>query len=378
MGHPVGPAVDSGPHVVGAFGRRLLAGDHLGATLIVETLDPGLLHESLGEQELARAAVQQIIEPIAVGPGHHLALLSAKLAVEQDRDLGRVPVVGVVRRELIVPLELSGIGIDGEHGAGVKIVAGAEIAVVVRPRIARSPIDEIQIRVIGAVVPGGGPAGLPRIAGPGSEAGLAGLRDGVEAPEMLAGGRVVGVEESGNAVLAASHSDDELIFDDQGCARGGVATGLGVVVHLGLPQLAAGLGVHGDHVHVERVHEQAISKYRQAAVHAPAAIECARRILMTVGPQDAAGERVERVNLVLRPGQVHDAVDDERRGLELLLVPSLEQPLDVEVLDVLRRDLIEAAEAPAIVAVRIGEPVSGLLIGLEQPFVGDRQTLGVE
>src|SRR5438445_12158787 len=74
VGHPVGPAVDSGPHVVGAFGRRLLPRYYLGATLIVETLDPGLLHESLGKQELARAAVQQIIEPIAVGPGHHLAL----------------------------------------------------------------------------------------------------------------------------------------------------------------------------------------------------------------------------------------------------------------------------------------------------------------
>src|SRR5438445_599017 len=70
VGHPVGPAVDSGPHVVGAFGRRLLAGNYLGATLIVKTLDPGLLHEGLGKQELARAAVEQIIESISIGPSH--------------------------------------------------------------------------------------------------------------------------------------------------------------------------------------------------------------------------------------------------------------------------------------------------------------------
>jgi len=40
----------------------------------------------------------------------------------------------------------------------------------------------------------------------------------------------------------------------------------------------AGPGVDGDHVHVERVHEERIAQHRQSAIHFAAAIISAGRV----------------------------------------------------------------------------------------------------
>ena len=55
------------------------------------------------------------------------------------------------------------------------------------------------------------------------------------------------------------------------------------------------------------------------------------------------------MDLILRTGQVHDSVHNQRRGLKLLFLPGLEQPLDMQAIHVLRVDLVEPAESPAIV-----------------------------
>ena len=109
-----------------------------------------------------------------------------------------------------------------------------------------------------------------------------------------------------------------------------------------------------------------------------AAVERALRIAMLVHPQLPSGDRVERVDRVLGTRQIHDPVDDERRGLELLDVAPLEQPFDAQVLHVLRCDLVQPAVAPAVVRARIHEPVAGLLIRLQQPLVGHRPALAAQ
>src|SRR5439155_21257628 len=138
-----------------------------------------------------------------------------------------------MRSELEMPFEFPGVGIESEHRAGVQILARAKVAVVIRPWIAGTPVDQVQLRVVGAVVPGGRAAGLPGIARPGAEIGFAGLGNRVEAPEMFACSGVVSIQESGDAVLATGHSDDDLVLYREGSAGRCVTSGFRVVEHFG-------------------------------------------------------------------------------------------------------------------------------------------------
>src|SRR5687767_5294584 len=107
------------------------------------------------------------------------------------------------------------------------------IAVVIRTGVAGAPIDEVQLGVVAAGDPGGGAARLPTVAGPRLVGGLAFAGDRPEAPELLAGLGVVGVEEAADAVLAAGDADDDLVPDGQRRARRRVAVAR--VRHLRLP-----------------------------------------------------------------------------------------------------------------------------------------------
>ena len=74
-------------------------------------------------------------------------------------------------------------------------------------------------------------------------------------------------------------------------------------------------------------HEQRVAEDREAAIHGAAAGLGIRRGLVLVEPEDAAGAGIEGDHVVGRLGQIHDAVDHQRRGLELLQALGLEDPL---------------------------------------------------
>ncbi|KAF0187433.1 MAG: hypothetical protein FD165_2913, partial [Gammaproteobacteria bacterium] len=67
--------------------------------------------------------------------------------VGQYRDLHRVVVVAVVRRELVVPFQLAGVGVERNDGLSVEIVAGTLVGVPVGPRIADAPVREVEFRI---------------------------------------------------------------------------------------------------------------------------------------------------------------------------------------------------------------------------------------
>src|SRR5262249_3901135 len=92
-------------------------------------------------------------EAVAIGEHHNLACLPAKGQIAEHRDLRRIPVMNVVRGELVIPFELAGIGIDRQQRASVQIVALPIVAIIIRVRISRAVVHEIQRRVICA----GGP-----------------------------------------------------------------------------------------------------------------------------------------------------------------------------------------------------------------------------
>ena len=127
----------------------------------------------------------------------------------------RVPVPLVVGRELEVPLQLPGVGVERHNRIGVEIVSGANVGVPVGARVADPPIGEIELGVVGAGEPNGASPRLPGIVFPGLMAGLAGAGDGVELPDLLARLRVVSRQETANAEFAAGRPDDDLVLDNQ-------------------------------------------------------------------------------------------------------------------------------------------------------------------
>src|SRR6185436_11788304 len=112
-------------------------------------------------------------------------------------------------------LQLAGVGIKRQNGAGVEIVAGANVAIIIGPGIAGAPVNQTEIRIEGAGEPGGAASALPRSGLlPGLVAGLAGRRDGIEAPGALPGRDVIRVQKSADPGLGARDADDHLILYD--------------------------------------------------------------------------------------------------------------------------------------------------------------------
>jgi len=67
-------------------------------------------------------------------------------------------------------------------------------------------------------------------------------------------------------------------------------------------------------------------------------------------------------------GNVHDAIDDQRRRLEAVEHAGLERPFRHELLDVLVVDLIERAEPRAAVIASIRQPRRAIVGRFEQFF----------
>ena len=370
-GRPPVRAAGDGGGDHGALGRRLHSRHQDGPSVLVESLGPGLPGIGRAEQELAGLAVEHVEERVAVREEHQLALLAAERRVGQHRDLRRIPVVDVVRRELEVPLQLAGVGVEGHHRVGVEVVALPHRAVVVRAGVAGAPVQEVQLRVVGAGHPGRRPAGAPGVAGPGAVVGMVRPRRGVKAPLARAALDVVGVDHAADAVLAPGHAGEDLVSDDE--RRGRLAVARRRFLHLGLPQDAAGAGVERHQVRVQGAHDHPVALHRHPAVVAAATDDHLVRQRVLVAPPGPAGGRVERDDRAGRFGDVHHAVDHQRRRLGPVEHRELVDPGYLQAADVLPVDPIEAGVAPGLVVARIRQPVVRLVRRVDQALGGDRR-----
>src|SRR4029077_7518626 len=122
---------------------------------------------------------QNVIETVSISPEHHLAGAAVPTHIGENGDLNGVIIVGVVRRELKIPLQLSGIGIESQNAIGVEVIAGPLSGIPVGARIAGAPIRQIEIGIVRARNPDGRASVLPIIPVPGFVAGLAGTWNGV-------------------------------------------------------------------------------------------------------------------------------------------------------------------------------------------------------
>ena len=65
--------------------------------------------------EFAGLAIEDVVESVAVGLSHNLPLFPVDHRVKQNRRLGRIPVMRLVRRELEIPFLSARIGINREQ-----------------------------------------------------------------------------------------------------------------------------------------------------------------------------------------------------------------------------------------------------------------------
>ena len=141
---------------------------------------------------------------------------------------------------------------------------------------------------------------LPQVSPPGSPS----LRDGVELPQLLAGGGVVGADEALllDVLLAAAHALDDLAARDERSARAAAAVG-----HRHVPGHLAVARVERHEMCVAHRDEQLVVVERHAA-HGGVAAE-------PMLPDQIAGLAVERLDDAAGVVQIDDAVVRERRRL---------------------------------------------------------------
>src|SRR5262249_48086110 len=121
-----------------------------GPALCVDSFCPvEILQELLTEQKLSICPVQDIKKSVSIGLQQKFAWLSAPLCIDEDRWLLRIPIVNVVRSELEMPSELSGFGFERKNGIAVQVVALPLVPVVVETGIARRPVQEVELRIVG-------------------------------------------------------------------------------------------------------------------------------------------------------------------------------------------------------------------------------------
>ena len=63
--------------------------------------------------------------------------------IDQDIGLGGIAILQVVRRELVVPFEIAGFGVERENAIGVEVVAGTVAVVAIGPGIAGGPVKGV-------------------------------------------------------------------------------------------------------------------------------------------------------------------------------------------------------------------------------------------
>ena len=222
-----------------------------------------------------------------------------------------IPVIDDV---LVVPDDLAGVGVNRQRAVVIEVllVVAAERELRRGNRHRRADVDQVQLGIVARHHPGADvPALLHRHVAPRLVARLARAGNRVEAPQFLAGLRVVRRDDAGVAAgvgLALAARDHLAVGDDRSAAR---RRALVRVEDLRLPDELAGPRVERvDEVVRARVDDE-VAPHRERAVGlGPHAFGQ----LAPVFPDQVAGLRVDGLDVVARVRDEHHAVVHERRA----------------------------------------------------------------
>ena len=154
---------------------------------------------------------------------------------------------------------------------------------------------------------------------------FAGAGNGVEAPFAFAGGGVVSVNETANAIFAAGDAHNDEIFDNQRRERDAVA--FAIVKRGGVPDDIAGFGVERDDMRIERAKEHFVAKNGEAAIDASAAGANVRGKRALVLPNGSSGFGIESERAVVLASCIENSVNNERRSFKFSARHRLVSPL---------------------------------------------------
>src|SRR5207248_7874145 len=134
--------------------------------------------------EFAVRPVQNIEEPVLVGLDHHLADLAVDRNVRQDMLVRSIDVIYIIGRILIITGDLAGFWPDGEYTVCVETIQPLTRSRIVRLCIPHTPVNQVELRIVGPGAPGRTSALTPGIAPirPRFRTGLARRGNGVSAP----------------------------------------------------------------------------------------------------------------------------------------------------------------------------------------------------
>src|SRR4029077_5780409 len=217
--------------------------------------------------QFAIRAVQHIHEAILVGLNHHFPKLAVNRDIGKHIFVGAVHVVYVVGRVLKITNQLTCFRADREHTTSEQAIQILARSGVVWLRIARSPIDQIELRIVRTGAPARPSAARPGVAvlWPRLGTGLAGSWNGISAPQSFPGVRIPAVEEPARGGFPTGHAGNQYAVGNDRPARGVVA--VAEIREFLVPKHFAGLHVEREHMVVDRhPKEFAVIDRRRASV----------------------------------------------------------------------------------------------------------------
>ncbi len=193
---------------------------------------------------------------------------------------------------------------------------------------------------------------------------LSGAGDGLPIPQSFAILDAEGTDQTDRAVIAAAGTEDELILVD--VRRHRIEAVAGVLAALHVPRGLARCGIQGDHTAVLRGNEYLAIGQAHATVRGKQ-----QDVRWIVGrlPEQLAVARIQRKHTIMRRGQVHSAVPDNRRRLLFAVIGDTRPPADAQGADIGLVDLRQRGVAIAGVALARQDPVVVVLRGAPQYLV---------
>ena len=122
---------------------------------------------------------------------------------------------------------------------------------------------------------------------------------------------------------------------------------------------------------IHRADEQQIAQSGHTAIHKAAADAHVGGHGALILPQWPAGAGIERGDVTRGLGDVHHAINHQRRSFNFTERGRLIDPLGRQLSDIGRGDLRQPGMPVRAVIAGVSEPVFGLLIGFQDLLVGD-------
>ena len=352
----------------------------------VDTACPTDRHIIFCRDQLAGFTIKHIEETVFGRLHGHFANPSTDFKVRKNDVLCRGVVPGLSGRRLVMPHVVTRLGLQCNDGRDKQVIATTRAAYLTVPgrAVADADVEEIQLGIVGHRVPNGAAAAdLPPLTRPGRGSHFHRLifkavcwiaGHCIKAPGLFSGLRIISRHVTADAVFSAAIADHDIALDD---TRGtGDRVRLVTVDRIHSPGHTAIHSIQRNQITVDCADIDLVVPGGDAPVNdiatgVPAPDSGYFRI---VGPDLLTGLRIKGEYRAPGTGDIHDAVDNQRRGLNTAIARDIEKPVKAELSDVPGIDLFKGAEPLLSIGPTMGQPVRCDTARGQRPLFGLRRT----